>query len=107
MKRKHLSVLLAASMVVSMTACGQKAEEAAETTAAPTTAAATEAPSTEAATQPEEEGSFTAGTYTAASPAMKGELTVEVTFDGDGMTDIATIRRLTASGMAWTPRLWK
>ncbi len=89
MKRKHLSVLLAASMVVSMTACGQKAEEAAETTAAPTTAAATEAPSTEAATQPEEEGSFTAGTYTAASPAMKGELTVEVTFDGDGMTDIA------------------
>ena len=76
MKKKHLAALLGASMVVSMTACGQKAEE---TTAAPTTEAATKAETTEAATQAEETGGFTAGAYTGTTPAMNGELTVEVT----------------------------
>ena len=52
MRKNHLAVLLAASMVVSMTACGQKTEDTGATaTAAPTTEAATEAPTTEAPTQ--------------------------------------------------------
>ncbi|MEG1847363.1 MAG: ABC transporter substrate-binding protein [Lachnospiraceae bacterium] len=52
MKRKVLSVLLASVMVLSMTACGSKADTAApaESAAPATEAAAEEAPATEAAT---------------------------------------------------------
>ncbi len=111
MKRKHLAVMLAASMVVSMTACGQKAEE---TTAAPTTEAPTEAATTEAATEAptteeakEEEGGFTAGTYTGTTRGMNGDLTVEVTFNADSITDITVKDQVETygigCGMSTTP----
>ena len=75
MKRKPLSVLLAASMVVSMTACGQKAEE---TTTAVTTEATsametltTEVPTTEEVSQ--EKTLYTEGTYTGTTRGMNGK----------------------------------
>ena len=53
MKKKVLSALLCAAMVVSMTACGLKAPEAADTTTSQTTdaAAATDATESAAATE--------------------------------------------------------
>ena len=53
MKKKVLSALLCAAMVVSMTACGLKAPEAADTTTSQTTdaAAATDATDSAAATE--------------------------------------------------------
>lgn len=98
MKKKHLAALLGASMVVSMTACGQKAEE---TTAAPTTEAAAKAETTEAATQAEETGGFTAGAYTGTTPAMNGELTVEVTFDENSIKDIVVKDHLETYGIGY------
>ena len=109
MKKKHLAILLAASMVTSMTACGQKAEETA-TTAAPSTEAATEAPTTETPAETpsqENEGTYTAGTYTGTTTGMNGELAVEVTFDEDSITDVAVKDHVETYGigygMATTP----
>ena len=109
MKKKHLAILLAASMVASMTACGQKAEETA-TTAAPSTEAATEAPTTETPAETpsqENEGTYTAGTYTGTTTGMNGELAVEVTFDEDSITDVAVKDHVETYGigygMATTP----
>lgn len=103
MKRRHLAALLAASMAVSMTGCGQKAEE---TTAAPTTEpVTTEAPTTEEATVTEEtleeSGNFTAGTYTGTTQGMNGELTVEVTFDADSITDITVKDQVETYGIGY------
>ena len=101
MRKNHLAVLLAASMVVSMTACGQKTEDTGATaTAAPTTEAATEAPTTEAPTQ-EKEGTYTAGTYTGTTPGMKGDMTVEVTFDEDSITDVTVKDHVETYGIGY------
>ena len=101
MRKNHLAVLLAASMVVSMTACGQKTEDTGATaTAAPTTEAATEAPTTEAPTQ-EKEGTYTAGTYTGTTPGMKGDVTVEVTFDEDSITDVTVKDHVETYGIGY------
>ena len=51
MKKKVLSALLCAAMVVSMTACGLKAPEAADTTTSQNTDAAADATDSAAATE--------------------------------------------------------
>ncbi len=103
MKRKPLSVLLAASMVVSMTACGQKAEE---TTTAVTTEATsatetltTEVPTTEEVSQ--EKTLYTEGTYTGTTRGMNGDLTVEVSFSSDSITDIAVKDQVETYGIGY------
>lgn len=68
MKKRVLSVMLAAAMVLSMTACGSKAEPApAETEAAATEEAATEAPAEEAP-EAESKGSYIIATDTVFAP---------------------------------------
>ena len=68
MKKRVLSVMLAAAMVLSMTACGSKAEPApAETEAAATEEAATEAPAEEAPAV-ESKGSYIIATDTVFAP---------------------------------------
>ena len=68
MKKRVLSVMLAAAMVLSMTACGSKAEPArAETEAAATEEAATEAPAEEAPAA-ESKGSYIIATDTVFAP---------------------------------------
>lgn len=68
MKKRALSVMLAAAMVLSMTACGSKAEPApAETEAAATEEAATEAPAEEAP-EVESKGSYIIATDTVFAP---------------------------------------
>ena len=103
MKRKPLSVLLAASMVVSMTACGQKAEE---TTTAVTTEATsametltTEVPTTEEVSQ--EKTLYTEGTYTGTTRGMNGDLTVEVSFSSDNITDISVKDQVETYGIGY------
>ena len=68
MKKRVLSVMLAAAMVLSMTACGSKAEPApAETEAAATEEAATEAPAEETPAA-ESKGSYIIATDTVFAP---------------------------------------
>ena len=68
MKKRVLSVMLVAAMVLSMTACGSKAEPApAETEAAATEEAATEAPAEEAPAV-ESKGSYIIATDTVFAP---------------------------------------
>ena len=68
MKKRVLSVVLAAAMVLSMTACGSKAEPApAETEAAATEEAATEAPAEETPAA-ESKGSYIIATDTVFAP---------------------------------------
>lgn len=68
MKKRVLSVMLAAAMVLSMTACGSKAEPApAETEAAATEEAETEAPAEEAPAA-ESKGSYIIATDTVFAP---------------------------------------
>lgn len=68
MKKRVLSVMLAVAMVLSMTACGSKAEPApAETEAAATEEAATEAPAEEAPAA-ESKGSYIIATDTVFAP---------------------------------------
>ncbi|MDY4070264.1 MAG: transporter substrate-binding domain-containing protein [Lachnospiraceae bacterium] len=68
MKKRVLSVMLAVAMVLSMTACGSKAEPApAETEAAATEEAATEAPAEEAP-EAESKGSYIIATDTVFAP---------------------------------------
>lgn len=68
MKKRVLSVMLAVAMVLSMTACGSKAEPApAETEAAATEEAATEAPAEEAPAV-ESKGSYIIATDTVFAP---------------------------------------
>lgn len=101
MKQKGLALLLAASLAFSAAACSSAGNETpAQTTEAPTT----EAPETQAeqpTTQAAPEGAYTAGTYTATATGMKGEMTVEVTFDADAITDIAVKEHQETYGIGW------
>ena len=67
---KFAALLMCGAMVLSLAACGDSGKK-------------TE-PSPDAAAKQ----TYTAGTYTAAAPGMKGDVTVEVTVSEDAITDI-------------------
>ena len=79
-----IALLLCALMVVGMVACapepaGQPAEPAAEATATPEPA--------EQSTEPV--AKFTAGTYTSVQAGHNGDITVQVTFSEDAITQVS------------------
>ncbi|MCI8564857.1 MAG: FAD-dependent oxidoreductase [Lachnospiraceae bacterium] len=101
MKKRGLAFLLALCMMCAMTGCAQNTNE---TTAAPTSAETTAAPAetTEAqTTEAASEGTFAAGSYTAAAAGMKGDITVEVTFSEDSITEVAVKDHAETFGIGW------
>lgn len=86
MKRnRRLAALLAASLLMGLSACGSPG--GAETTAAPaqTEAQTTQAPAT-APAETEVSGLYTPGTYTAVAKGYGGDITVTVTVDSEKIT---------------------
>jgi len=70
--KKVTALVLAAAMIIAMTACSKKAEETTiATTAAPATEAATEAPSKEAETQPVTEAPTQAAVQVPQEPSIQ------------------------------------
>ena len=80
--KKVLALTLCGALALSCAACGQEA-----------------APETEATAQPA--AKYTAGTYTATTPGMKGDMTVEVTFSEDAITDIKVVDQHETFGIGW------
>lgn len=90
MFKKTLGSLLAAAMLLSITACN---------TATPKTASSEAAGSAAS----EASGAFRAGTYTAAAKGMGGDVTVEVTVTADEITDIRVTSHKETPGISDMP----
>ncbi len=91
MKRK-ISLLLTTAMCLALAACSGSTDtpttEAPATTAAVSTEAASAPEEAEAETPAPEGGSMTPGTYTASTPGMNGQVTVEVTVTEDKLESV-------------------
>lgn len=91
LQARTTAAVLTAAVAISMTACKGPAPADA-TTAAQT--AETQTTEAEAGTTAAEEttqaskGAYTPGTYTAAAPGLKGDVTVEVTFTADAIEKV-------------------
>jgi flavocytochrome c len=80
--KKCLAMLLSASMVLSLAACASKNDSVESVTATESQTATV----TEAVT--EKDTAYTAGTYTATATGMKGDITVEVSFDATSILSV-------------------
>ncbi len=81
--KKVLALLLCCLLVMSCVACGNTDN----------------ASQAEATAQPK--ASYTAGTYTATTPGMKGDMTVSVTFSEDAITDVQVTDQHETFGIGW------
>ncbi len=92
MFKKTLSSLLAAAMLLSITACNTATSQTASSEAAVSASAPGEA-----------SGAFKAGTYTAASQGMGGDVTVEVTVTSDEITGVKVTSHKETPGISDLP----
>ena len=77
--KKALALLLSCALAVSVTACG----------------------STSSSSNQETAMSYTPGTYTVTTPGMKGDMTVDVTFSEDAITDIKVVDQHETYGIGY------
>ena len=82
--KRLAALMMAAALAGSMTACQS---QPADTSAPETTTAAQTTTAAETETEAAEAGAYTPGTYSATVTGMK-EMTVNVTFDANGITAI-------------------
>ena len=81
--KKALAILMCCLLVMSCAACGNTdSTSQSENPAQPT-------------------AKYTAGTYTATTDGMKGEMTVEVTFSEDAITDVKVTDQHETFGIGW------
>ncbi len=102
MKKRGLAFLLSVSMAFSMTACSSQSSgtTAPQTPSESKTTAGTDAGTT-APPSGESGGAYTAGTYTASAGGQKGDVTVEVTFDENAITNIVVTDHSETFGIGW------
>ena len=81
--KKVLALALCGALVLSCAACGEQKAPESEETVQPAAA------------------KYTAGTYTATTPGMKGDMTVAVTFSEDAITDIQVTDQHETFGIGW------
>ncbi len=78
--KKALALLLSCALAVSVTACGSTSSSSNQETTAM---------------------SYTPGTYTVTTPGMKGDMTVDVTFSEDAITDIKVVDQHETYGIGY------
>ncbi len=102
MKKRGLAFLLSVSVAFSMTACSSQSSgtTAPQTPSESKTTAGTDAGTT-APPSGESGGAYTAGTYTASAGGQKGDVTVEVTFDENAITNIVVTDHSETFGIGW------
>ncbi len=96
MKKRVLALLMAMVMVFTVTACSSSSEE---DTAAEETAASESEEAPEETEAESEVSGYVPGTYTGTFTGMNGDVTVEVTFDEESITDITVVEQSETYGV--------
>ena len=91
MFKKSIGVLLAATVLLSTTACDTATKPTASSGASPASSAASAS------------GAFKAGTYTAAAKGMGGDVTVEVVVTADEITGVKVVSHKETPGISDLP----